>query len=160
LRCPGPLPLALAQEAGNPAEFTLVQFQDADKGWSFARPGSWTQDPSFKGGVRFAGGDETLEWTVLSSTQTPAQYAAALPLTQGETKIGLKAFKQGGFSASVLSSKLLGQSAVTGKPLSVLRDRWVFSPAPGKLAVLGVQGPDKVFDWEGNRDMALSFRLK
>jgi|GEM_PF-2526611 len=153
-------PLAQAQEAGNPSEFTLVQFQDATKGWSFARPGSWTPDPSFKDGVRFVGGDEALEWRVVSSTQTPAQYAGALKLGSGESKIGLKAFKQGSFSAQVRSSKLLGKSAVTGKPLGVLLDRWVFSPAPGKLALLSVQGPDKVFDWEGNRDMALSFRLK
>jgi hypothetical protein len=42
----------------------------------------------------------------------------------------------------------------------LLTDRWVFSPRLGKLAVLTVTGPKKVFDWEGNRDMALSVRVK
>ena len=61
---------------------------------------------------------------------------------------------------SVLSTSAQGTSGVTGKPVSLLVDRWVFSPKAGQLAVLSVSGPSKVFDWEGNRDMALSLRLK
>ena len=158
----GPNPtLTLAQgEAANPAEFTLTDFTDTARGWSFKRPSSWTQDSSLKDGVRFAGGDEWLTLQVVDGKQNPEQYTSSLAVPAGEIKLGIKPFKQGKFSASVLSSSAAGKSSVTGKPTDLLVDRWVFSPKPGKLAVLAVAGPKKVFDWEGNRDMALSVRLK
>ncbi len=147
-------------EAANPAEFTLTDFTDATRGWSFKRPTSWTQDSSFKDGVRFAGGDEWLTLQILTSKQTPEQFTSSFAVPNGETKIGIKPFKQGKFSASVFSSSSMGKSSVTGKPTDLLTDRWVFAPRLGKLAVLTVTGPKKVFDWEGNRDMALSARVK
>ena len=154
-------PLAVrAQEAANPTEFTLTDFTDAARGISFKRPTSWTQDSGFKDGVRFAGGDEWLSLRVMDSQRTPERYTSSLAVPSGETKIGVKPFKQGQFSASVYSTSSMGKSGVTGKPTELLIDRWVFSPRPGKLAVLTVSGPKKVFDWEGNRDMALSVRLK
>jgi hypothetical protein len=151
---------AKAQEAANPAEFTLTDFSDLSRGISFKRPSSWTQDPSFKDGVRFAGGDEWLTLQVLDSKQTPEQFNSSFSLPSTETKLGVKPFKQGKFYASVLSSSAKGQSSVTGKPTDLLTDRWVFAAKPGKLVVLTVTGPKKVFDWEGNRDMALSVRIK
>jgi hypothetical protein len=147
-------------EAANPAEFTLTEFTDAARGWSFQRPSSWTQDSGFKDGIRFAGGDEWLTLQIMNSKQTPEQFTAGFAVQSGETKIGIKPFKQGKFSASVFSSSSTGKSSVTGKPTDLLTDRWVFSPKLGKLAVLTVTGPKKVFDWEGNRDMALSVRVK
>ncbi len=154
-------PIAVrAQEGANPTEFTLTDFTDATRGLSFKRPTSWTQDSGFKGGVRFAGGDEWLTLQVVDSTQTPEQYTSSFAVPSGETKIGVKPFKQGQFGASVLSSSASGKSGVTGKPTDLLTDRWVFAPKAGKLAVLTVTGPKKVFDWEGNRDMALSVRVK
>jgi hypothetical protein len=149
-----------AQEAANPAEFTLTDFRDAARGLSFKRPTSWTQDSSFKDGVRFVGGDEWLTLQVIDSKQTPEQYTSSFVVPSLETKIGIKPFKQGKFSASVLSSSTKGQSSVTGKATDLLTDRWVFAPKLGKLVILTVTGPKKVFDWEGNRDMALSVRLK
>jgi hypothetical protein len=147
-------------EATNPAEFTLIDFMDAARGWSFKRPTSWTQDSRFKEGIRFAGGDEWLTLQIIISKQTPEQFTSSFAVPSGETKIGIKPFKQGKFSASVFSSSSLGKSSVTGKPTDLLTDRWVFSPKLGKLAILTVTGPKKVFDWEGNRDMALSVRIK
>jgi hypothetical protein len=147
-------------EAPNPAEFTLTDFTDAARGWSFKRPTSWTQDSSLKDGVRFVGGDEWLTLQIIDSKQTPEQFTSSFAVPGGETKIGIKPFKQGKFSASVFSSRSLGKSSVTGKPTDLLTDRWVFSPKLGKLAILTVTGPKKVFDWEGNRDMALSVRVK
>ncbi len=147
-------------EGANPAEFTLTDFTDATRGFSFKRPTSWTQDSSFKDGVRFAGGDEWLTLQVIDSKQSPGEYTSGFIVPTGETKIGVKTFKQGKFSASVLSSGATGQSSVTGKATDLLTDRWVFAPKAGKLALLTVTGPKKVFDWEGNRDMALSIRLK
>ncbi len=152
--------LVWAQEGANPTEFTLTDFTDAVRGLSFKRPTSWTQDSGFKGGVRFAGGDEWLTLQVVDSTQTPEQYTSGFAVPSGETKIGFKPFKQGQFGASVLSSSATGKSSVTGKPTDLLTDRWVFAPKAGKLAILTVTGPKKVFDWEGNRDMALSVRVK
>ena len=154
-------PLAVrAQEAVNPTEFTLTEFTDAARGLSFQRPTSWTQDSGFKDGVRFAGGDEWLILRVMDSQRTPERHTSSLSVTPGETKIGIKPFKQGQFSASVYSTSSMGKSNVTGKPTELLIDRWVFSPRPGKLVVLTIGGPKKVFDWEGNRDMARSVRLK
>jgi hypothetical protein len=147
-------------EAANPAEFTLTDFSDVTRGWSFKRPTSWTQDSSFKDGIRFAGGDEWLTLQIIDSKQTPEQFTSSFSVPSGETKIGIKSFKQGKFSASVFSSSSMGKSSVTGKPTDLLTDRWVFSSKVGKLAVLTVMGPKKVFDWEGNRDMALSVRVK
>lgn len=152
-------PLVHAQEAANPAEFTLTDFQDSATGLSFKRPTSWTQDRAVRSGVRFAGGDEWLSVQLVKGS-TPAAYVAALKLPAGEKKLGVKGFKQGTFNALVLSTSAQGTSGVTGKPVSLLVDRWVFSPKAGQLAVLSVSGPSKVFDWEGNRDMALSLRLK
>ena len=151
---------ARAQEAANAAEFTLTEFRDTASGLSFKRPTSWTQDRTFKGGVRFAGGDEWLTVQLVRTAQTPQAYLAGLRLPVTEKSIGVKPFTQGSFSAQVQSSSAQGQSGVTGKPLSLLIDRWVFAPKAGQLAVLSVSGPQKVFDWEGNRDMALSLRLK
>ena len=147
-------------EAANPAEFTLTDFTDTARGWSFKRPTSWTQDSSFKDGILFAGGDEWLTLRIIEGKQTPEQFTSSLAVPSGETKIGIKPFKQGKFNASVFSSSGTGKSSVTGKPTDLLTDRWVFSPKLGKLAVLTVGGPKKVFDWEGNRDMALSVRVK
>ena len=147
-------------EAANPAEFTLSDFTDATRGWSFKRPTSWTQDSSFKDGIRFAGGDEWLTLRIIDSKQTPEQFTSSLAVPNGETKIAIKPFKQGKFSASVFSSSSIGKSSVTGKSTDLLTDRWVFSPKLGKLAILTVTGPKNVFDWEGNRDMALSVRIK
>jgi hypothetical protein len=147
-------------EAANPAEFTLTDFTDTTRGWSFKRPTSWTQDSSFKDGIRFAGGDEWLTLQVIDSKQTPEQFTSSFTVPNGESKIGIKSFKQGKFSANVFSSGSTGKSSVTGKPTDLLTDRWVFSPKAGKLAILTVTGPKKVFDWEGNRDMALSVRVK
>jgi hypothetical protein len=147
-------------EAANPAEFTLTDFMDAARGWSFKRPTAWTQDSSFKDGIRFVGGGEWLTLRIVTSKQTPEQFTSSFTVSSGETKIGIKPFKQGKFSASVFSSSSMGKSSVTGKPTDLLTDRWVFSPKLGKLAILTVTGPKKVFDWEGNRDMALSVRVK
>ncbi len=144
----------------NKGEFTLTAFSDTVRGWSFMRPSSWTQDQGYKEGIRFVGGDEWLTLQVIPSKESPQAYASALKLPAGETKLGIKPFNQGKFSAQVLSSKSQGKSSVTAKPIELLTDRWVFSPAPGKLVVLSVTGPSKVFDWEGNRDMALSLKLK
>jgi hypothetical protein len=149
-----------AQEATNPAEFTLTDFNDATRGIRFKRPTSWTQDLGFKEGVRFVGGDEWLSLQVIDSKQTPEQYTSSFVMPNNETKIAVKPFKQGKFNSSVFSSSTKGQSSVTGKPTDLLTDRWVFTPKVGKLAVLTVTGPKKVFDWEGNRDMALSVRVK
>jgi hypothetical protein len=161
LVAPLSLSISAAQDGeNNPSEFSLTGFTDAARGLSFQRPKSWTQDSAFKDGVRFVGGDEWLELRVMNSAQAAAAYANGLALPSGETKLGVKPFKQGKLEAQVISSKATGKSSVTGKPVDLLIDRWVFSLAPGKLAVLTVSGPSRVFDWEGNRDMALSVRLK
>lgn len=149
-----------AQESANPAEFTLTDFSDAARGISFKRPTSWTQDLTFKDGIRFAGGDEWLTLQVIDSKQTSSDFTSGFKIPSLETKLAIKPFKQGKFSASVLSSGAVGQSSVTGKATDLLTDRWVFTPKLGKLVVLTVTGPKKVFDWEGNRDMALSIRVK
>ncbi len=64
-------------EATNPAEFTLTDFSDATRGWSFKRPTSWTQDSSFKNGIRFVGGDEWLTLQIITSKQTPEQFTSS-----------------------------------------------------------------------------------
>ena len=157
-----PAPIIAQAEDANPAEFTLTKYSNAALGLDFQRPTSWTQDSSFKGGVRFAGGDEWLELRIVDNKTTAEAYSSAYKLPTGETKLGIKPFKdaKAKFSASVLSSKSVGSSSITGKPLDLLTDRWVFALKAGKLVVLTVTGPKKVFDWEGNRDMALSVRLK
>ena len=155
-----PTPIIAQAEGVNPAEFTLTKYSDAALGLDFQRPTSWTQDSSFKAGVRFAGGDEWLELRIIDDKSTPEAYSSAFKLPTTETKLGIKPFKQGKFTAFVLSSKSVGSSSITGKPLDLLTDRWVFAPKAGKLVMLTVTGPKKVFDWEGNRDMALSVRLK
>jgi hypothetical protein len=155
-----PLPIIAQGDENNPNEFTLTAFSDAARGWSFMRPASWSQDSDFKEGVRFVGGNEWLELRVINSGLSVQEYSNQFGIPKTETKIGSKAYKQGKFNAQVISSKTTGKSSVTGKILDLLVDRWVFSPATGKLAMLTVTGPTKVFDWEGNRDMAISVRVK
>ena len=158
---PSAPPMFKAQaEGANPAEFTLTAFTDATRGWTFQRPTSWTQDATVRDAVRFNGGDESLELRVTDDKTVPKAYAAGFKLPALETKLGVKPFKVNRFSSFVISSKRSGSSVVTGKLTELLTDRWVFSPKSGKLAVLTVTGPTKVFDWEGNRDMALSVRVK
>lgn len=150
-------------EAGG-VEAALVTYDDAAQGFVIGHPGPWTQDKAVTQGVKFSGGDSsmTLEFV------TPAKGLDAMSYAQSDVAAVTTAFP--GYkqlrlepSAEVKNAIILGyeadgQSAVTGKPLKQHNERYYLPLTDGRIAVLTVISSDKLYDMEGVRDIALTFK--
>ena len=144
----------------------LVTFTDSSQGFSIGHPGTWTQDPAFTPGVKFSGGDSymTLEF-VTPPTGTDGMTFAQSDVTA--VTAAFPGFKQLSLAASkevknavILGYSADGTSAVTGKTFTAHNERYYISLSDGRIAVLTVAGPDNLYDREGVRDIALTFKIK
>jgi hypothetical protein len=147
-------------------EAALVTYTDSSQGFSIGHPGTWTQDLTFTPGVKFIGGDSsmTLEFV------TPPNGTDAMTFAQSDVAAVTAAFpgfKQLSLAASsevknavILGYSANGTSAVTGKTFTAHNERYYISLSDGRIAVLTVIGPDNLYDREGVRDIALTFKIK
>lgn len=146
-------------------EAALVTYSDATQGFAIGHPGTWTQDPSVTKGTKFVGGDNsmTLEFV------TPAKGASAMAYAQSDVAAVAAAFpgfKQLGLAPSaevpnaiILGFEAAGKSAVTGKTFSAHDERYYMPLADGRIAILTVAGPATLYDSQGVRDIALTFKV-
>jgi hypothetical protein len=152
-------------EAGGVEGASLVTYSDAAQGFAIGHPSTWTQDPAFKPGVKFAGGDDSL---ALEFVTAPSGVDAMMYAKNDVAAVGASfpGFKQLSLAAStevatavVLSFEANGTSAVTGKAFAAHDERYYMPLADGRLAILTLTGPAAHYDREGFRDIALTFRL-
>ncbi len=144
-------------------EAALVTYADATQHFSIGYPGPWTRDPSVKQGVKFMGGDNsmTLEFFALPQGQDAMTFAktdSSLNALAGYKQVGLAPSTEVK-DAIVLGFQSDGKSAVTGKAFQARGDRYYMPLADGRVAVLTVAGPEKNYDREGVRDIALTFKV-
>ena len=146
-------------------ENALVTYSDSTLGFAIGYPSPWTQDTSFTNGVKFVGGDSyfTLEF-VTSAAGTDA-------MTYAQTNIAAVSAAFAGFkqlslapSTEVRDAIILGftadrKSAVTGKSFTAHNEIYYMPLTDGRIAVLTVVGPESLYDREGVRDIALTFKV-
>jgi hypothetical protein len=147
------------------AEAPLVTYSDAVQGFSIGYPKPWTQDKSVTQGVKFAGGDSwmTLEFVTPASGMDAMTYAtndvssvsAAFP---GYKQLNLNASTEVK-NAIILGFNANGKSSITGKTFTAHDERYYMPLADGRIAILTVAGPETVYDREGVRDIALTFKV-
>ena len=133
-------------------------------GFRLSYPQSWTQATQAGETIRFAGRDEFISVTIVTTTLTPTDYAnqdhAALvaasssfqgnALTTGQLNAGT--------SAMVAYRWTAGPSAVTGKLVPSSANRFYIAGPNGKLAVYTYSAPTQAYDPAGAVDFANTFR--
>ena len=150
-----------AGEGEGGAEQALVSFSDAKSGLTIGHPGSWSRDPSFVQGIRFAGGDDAMTAIVLalSPGSDVRSFAEADSLAKefpGFKRLSLKASKEirgawiAGFEAQ-------GISAVTGKGYKAHDERYYIPINGNRIGIVTITGPFSHYDREGVRDIAMTF---
>ena len=147
-------------------EAALVTFRDAKAGISIGHPGTWSRDASFSNGIRFVGGDDTLDVRVLSDSggtdiKTFAQNnETALSREYSSFKlIALKASPEIR-GAWIVGFEASDKSQITGKPFTAHNERY-FIPLKGhRVGVVTVTGPANHYDREGIRDIALTLLVQ
>jgi hypothetical protein len=151
-------------EAGG-VEAALVTYSDSAQGFAIGHPGPWTQDSTFTGGVKFAGGDDyiTVEFVTPPTgtdamTYAKSDVAAVTAAFPGFKQIDLKASTEVK-NAIILGFNADGKSAVTGKTFTAHNERYYMLLADGRIAILTVVGPENHYDREGVRDIALTFQV-
>jgi len=146
-------------------EAALVTYSDTAQGFSVGYPNNWTQDTRFTNGVKFAGGDSymTLEFV------TPPAGTDAMTYAQSDVAAVSAAFP--GFNqlnlapstevqnAIILGYNATGTSTITAKTFIAHDERYYMPLADGRIAILTVVTPDNLYDREGVRDIALTFKL-
>jgi hypothetical protein len=149
-------------EAGG-VEAALVTYDDAAQGFVIGYPGPWTQDKAVKQGVKFSGGDSsmTLEFVTAKGmdamTYAQRDVAAVTTAFPGYKQLRLEPSTEVK-NAIILGYEADGKSAVTGKPLKQHNERYYMPLTDGRIAVLTVVSSDKLYDMEGVRDIALTFK--
>ena len=151
-------------EAGAGVEAALVTYADAAQGFAIGHPGPWTQDPSVTKGVKFIGGDSSMALELV----TPAKGMDAMTYAKHDVAAVTAAFpgfKQLNLDAStevakavVLGFEANGKSAVTGKAFKAHNERYYMPLADGRIAIMTVVSTEQLYDREGVRDIALTFK--
>ena len=151
-------------EAGG-VEAALVTYSDSAQGFAIGHPGPWTQDASITQGVKFIGGDGsmTLQFVTPAAgtdamTYAKSDIAAVTAAFPGFKQIDLKASTEVK-DAIILGFNADGKSAVTGKTFTAHNERYYMPLADGRIAILTVISPDSLYDREGVRDVALTFKV-
>lgn len=146
-------------------EAALVTYADATQGFAIGHPGPWQQDAAVKNGVKFGGGDSsmTLELVELAGGMDAMAYA------QNDTanvQAAFPGFKQLSLAPStevpgaiILGFAASGKSVVTGKDFTAHNERYYIPIGGTRLAVLTVVSPEKLYDREGVRDIALTLTM-
>lgn len=146
-------------------EASLVTYSDAKQGFAIGHPGTWTQDSTITSGVKYVGGDGSLRLEFVTPTagidavtyaknDVPA-VTAAFP---GFKLIDIKASTEVQ-NAIIMGFTANGTSTVTGKAFTAHNERYYLPLKDGRIAILTVVGPDNLYDREGVRDIALTFKL-
>jgi len=129
----------------------------------FQHPQSWGQTTQPGESIRYTGRDEFISVTIVTTTQTPLDYAradagaltAASPGYQGKAPVARKVAGQNG--AMVAYTWQAGPSPVTGKPVPSSADRYYIPGPGGKLAVFTYSSPTGTYDPAGADDFANAF---
>ncbi len=157
---------AYAEGGEGGVEAALVVYSDAGQQFSIGHPGPWTRDTSFKGAIKFAGGDDsmTLELVRLQGGMSLAAYAEAdakalASHIPGFRSLGIKASPDIRGSI-ILGFEATGTSLVTGKAYTAHDERYYIPEPDGRIAVLTMMGPSRNYDREGYRDIALTLKIK
>ena len=162
------IPAVKSGEGGGEAggvEAALVTYSDSAQGFAISHPGPWTQDASVASGVKFVGGDGsmTLEFVTPAAgvdvmTYAKSDVAAVTTAFPGFKQIDLKVSTEVK-NAIILGFNADGKSAVTGKAFTAHNERYYMPLADGRIAILTVISPDSLYDREGVRDIALTFKV-
>ena len=156
------LPVAAGAESES-AEVPLVKYSNQALGYSISYPQTWTKDSGFANGLKFAGGDNAMTVEMVSA-------AAGLDLLSfAKADTGLMSHYPGAQTLGIALSKEVkgavvrgftakGKSVVTGKPFDIKGDRYYLALGLGKVVIITVGGPTRLYDREGIRDIALTFR--
>ena len=151
-------------EAGAGVEAALVTYADAAQGFAIGHPGPWTQDPSVTKGVKFVGGESSMTVELV----TPAKGMDAMTYATNDVAAVTTAFP--GFkqltlapstevkNAVILGFEANGKSAVTGKAFKAHNERYYMPLADGRIAIMTVVSTEQLYDREGVRDIALTFK--
>jgi len=146
-------------------EAALVTYSDAAQGFSIGYPNNWTQETAFTAGVKFVGGDSsmTLEFV------TPLAGMDAMTYAQKDVaavSVAFPAYNQLSLAPSteVQNAIILGYTAtdtstITTKTFTAHDERYYMPLADSRIAILTVITPDNLYDREGVRDIALTFKL-
>jgi len=129
----------------------------------FQHPQSWGQTTQPGESIRSTGRDEFISVTIVTTTQTPLDYAkadagaltAASPGYQGKAPVARKI--AGHDSATVAYTWQAGPSPVTGKMVPSSADRYYIPGPGGKLAVFTYSSPTATYDPAGADDFANTF---
>lgn len=166
--------IALSACGGQPAgesqgegsvEAALVTYSDTAQGFSIGSPNNWTQDTTFTAGVKFLGGDSSMTLEIV----TPPAGVEAMTYAQGDVaavRAAFPGYNQLSLSPStevrnaiVLGYTASGTSAITTRTFTAHDERYYMPLADGRIAILTVVSPDTLYDREGVRDIALTFRV-
>jgi hypothetical protein len=143
-------------------EAALVTYSDSTQGFAIGHPGQWTQDATFTNGVKFVGGDDYLTVEFV----TPPAGTDAMTYAQNDVAAVTSAFpgfKQIDIKASteVKNAIIFGFNAdgKSGVTFTAHNERYYMPLADGRIAILTVVAPEKQYDREGVRDIALTFKV-
>lgn len=146
-------------------EAALVTYLDAAQGFSIGHPNNWSQDTTFTNGVKFTGGDSSMTLEIVTppagtdamsyAKNDVAAVSAAYP---GYNQLSLAASNEVQ-NAVILGYTADGTSAITAKPFTAHDERYYMPLADGRIAILTVATPDNLYDQQGVRDIALTFKL-
>ena len=146
-------------------EAALVTYSDSTQGFSIGHPGPWTQDATLFNGMKFVGGEGymTLEFITPPAgtdamTYAQSDIAAVTAAFPGFKQIDLKVSTEVK-DAIILGFNADGKSAVTAKTFTAHNERYYMPLTDGRIAILTVVGPENLYDREGVRDIALTFKL-
>jgi hypothetical protein len=154
-------PIAGAEAGGGDA--ANVSYVAPTGEFHFQYPQGWGQTTQPGESVRYTGRDEFISVTIVTTTQTPLDYAradagaltAASPGYQGQAPVARKI--AGHDSATVAYTWQAGPSPVTGKMVPSSADRYYIPGPGGKLAVFTYSSPTGTYDPAGADDFANAF---
>ena len=147
-------------------EAALVTYTDAKAGFSIGHPGTWSKDPAFAQGLRFAGGDDAMTVTILALPEGSDLHAFADKDAPALAK-DFPGFRQLYLRASkdikgawVLGFEAQGASAVTGKAFKAHDERYYIPLKGSRIGLVTVTGPANHYDLEGVRDIAITLAVR
>lgn len=153
--------VGLYAEGGEGVEQTLLSWSDPSLGFAIQYPSTWTRDAATSSALAFSGGDGSMSVDIVTSSAKDVEAFA-----RAYQPLALKDYKPLSLAAStevkkawVLGFTASANSAVTGKRVDLRGDRYFLPYAPGKYAVITIISPKRLYDREGARDIALTFKV-
>lgn len=152
-----------ASEAGGGDE-ALTTYRDAAQKFSIDYPRSWSQEPTFKSGVCFAGRDASI--AVQFVTIAPADLMAYVKADEAKVQAGSPGYKAVYLKpSSVIQGAVIlgyewdaGKSTVTEKPVRARTDRYYLIDRLGRFVIISETAPINQFDPAGTSDTVLTYQ--